>query len=255
MSDAKESCVYSGASRPVVSSVSLRDFATCGLAANLSQRDNHGSRCCGVRWVEMLRVRDPFSEAVCAIRRRVRAGRYVLGERLAITELALDLELSATPIREALARLAGEGLIEERRGQGYFAWRLDSVDLLELYALQELYLRFSLERSRAGSLSALKMEAWESAEEAFEDIVGWSANAALGRANRLLADRLAAPRLAEPFAFETQVDDLDALRAGRDVDDLLAAVEAYHARRITAAGMIIPVLRSLPQPVADIFPR
>lgn len=201
----------------------------------------------------MLRVRDPFSEAVCAIRRRVRAGRYVLGERLAITELALDLGLSATPIREALARLAGEGLIEERRGQGYFAWRLDSVDLLELYALQELYLRFSLERARSGSLSALTTETWESAEEAFEGIVSWSANAAIGRANRLLADRLAAPRLAEPFVFESQVDDLEALMAGRDVDELLAAVEAYHARRITDAAVIISVLRCLPQPATDIF--
>lgn len=195
----------------------------------------------------MLRVRDPFSEALCAIRRRVRAGRYVLGERLAITELASDLELSATPIREALARLAGEGLIEERRGQGYFAWRLDSVDLLELYALQELYLRFSLERSRAGSLIALKAATWETAEAAFEDIVGWSANAALGRANRLLADRLAAPRLAEPLALANEDDDLEALRAGRGVDDLLTTVEIYHARRITAAAVIIPVLRNLPQ--------
>lgn len=202
----------------------------------------------------MLRVRDPFSQALCAIRRRVRAGRYVLGERLAITELASDLDLSATPVREALSRLAGEGLIEERRGQGYFAWRLDSVDLLELYALQELYLRFSLERSRAVSLDALAAETWETVETAFEEIVGRSANAALGRANRLLADRLAAPRLAEPLALVGEEDGLEALRAGKGVDDLLAAVETYHARRVAAAAVIIPVLRSLPQPTDDIFP-
>ena len=201
----------------------------------------------------MQRVRDPFAEALCAIRRHVRAGRYVRGERLAIADLAQELDLSATPVREALARLAGEGLIEERRGQGYFAWRPDVVDLTELYELQGAYLGFAL--ARAGGrleLDAAVGGPHDGGEALFAQIVRQSNSAALARANRLLADRLAAPRLAEAQVLDNLSQEFEDLLASHRADRLGAALAAYHKRRIGMGQAIIAALRSFASEALEI---
>jgi DNA-binding transcriptional MocR family regulator len=193
----------------------------------------------------MRTARDPFGEAVLRIRRDLRHGRYVQGERLAISDLADELRLSATPVREALARLSGEGLIEDRRGQGYFAWRLDVVDLMELYDLQLVYLKAALRRGRGPASGRTGQEtAPPSLEEIFGDIVRLAGNGALARANDLLADRLAAPRLAEAHVLEHLDEELDRFLAARDIQDLLRAIEAYQVRRLTKGAAIISALRS-----------
>lgn len=183
----------------------------------------------------------------------MRAGRYVHGERLAITDFAQDLDLSATPVREALSRLAGEGLIEERRGQGYFAWRLDVVDLAELYELQGEHLNFALERAgvRPGGLVPVHEEALEDAEALFAQIVRQSDNAALVRANRLLADRLAAPRLAEARVLCDLDQELKELVSLRHPEALKPALAAYHLRRLARSQAIIAALRNLTSEAAE----
>ena len=55
--------------------------------------------------------RDPYGAALFALRRMMRQGRFVWGEPLVIKTLSAELRLSATPVREAMACLAGEGLI------------------------------------------------------------------------------------------------------------------------------------------------
>ncbi|MFN3487458.1 MAG: GntR family transcriptional regulator, partial [Planctomycetota bacterium] len=58
--------------------------------------------------------------ALTAVRDRLQSGALPPGARATAVDLADDLGLSTTPVREALSRLAGEGLLEDRRGQGYF---------------------------------------------------------------------------------------------------------------------------------------
>ncbi|GGE39403.1 GntR family transcriptional regulator [Agaricicola taiwanensis] len=50
----------------------------------------------------------------------IRAGSLVAGEKLATQRLADDFGVSRSPVREALAFLAVEGLIEQRPNRGYF---------------------------------------------------------------------------------------------------------------------------------------
>ncbi|WP_392354013.1 GntR family transcriptional regulator [Brevundimonas sp. LF-1] len=54
---------------------------------------------------------------------------------MVVTTLARELGLSPTPVREALARLAGEGVIEHWPGRGYFAPRLAASDIVEALRL------------------------------------------------------------------------------------------------------------------------
>jgi len=73
--------------------------------------------------------RDPYGTALGAVRRFADDGRFVPGEPIVVTELAAEVGLSATPVREALACLAGQGLIERRRGRGYFYPALDGSEI------------------------------------------------------------------------------------------------------------------------------
>ena len=66
---------------------------------------------------------EPFHVALSALRERLQNGTLAPGARATAVDLADQLGLSTTPVREALSRLTGEGLLEDRRGQGYFGAR------------------------------------------------------------------------------------------------------------------------------------
>lgn len=205
--------------------------------------------------------RDPFGQALTSIRLRLRAGHFVMGEQLMITELSRGLKLSATPVREALSRLAGEGLIEDRRGMGYFAWRLDAVELAELYDLQMVYLVAALRRAchpivvelrHANGVPALT-EARPSndldrTESLFRQIILGGRSLALSRANKLLADRLAPARRAEahvsPLGAIDEIGNLEREVEGGVPEAIEQTLGEYHARRTRHAPAVIAALRS-----------
>src|SRR5688572_13026643 len=56
--------------------------------------------------------------AVSQLRERILGGEYTPGERLAEVELAEKLGVSRTPVREALRRLAAEGLVDITTNKG-----------------------------------------------------------------------------------------------------------------------------------------
>ncbi|MDP1875194.1 GntR family transcriptional regulator [Phenylobacterium sp.] len=207
-----------------------------------------------------MRLRDPYGEAVSAIRTQMRSGAFVLGEQLTAAEVSRSLNLSQTPVREAFARLAGEGLIDERRGAGFFAWRLDAVDLVELYDLQATYLRAALAPQfpqgpgRWGAAADLveslaRSEPLAATEQVFQRLVQEGRNLALQRAHLLLADRLAPPRRAEAevlalAALGEEWGELGALLRGCACADLLIWVEQYHQSRRHRAPEIVSAMRS-----------
>ena len=67
---------------------------------------------------------DSFKIALDTLREELRAGVHSAGSRLTANDIAERLSLSQTPVREALSRLAGEGLLLDRRGQGLFVQSL-----------------------------------------------------------------------------------------------------------------------------------
>lgn len=82
-----------------------------------------------------------------SLRDAILGGRLQPGDSLVISTLAKELGLSATPLREALGRLAAEGLVEM---QPHGSARVASVDLheaVEIYELRQLLEPMALERS------------------------------------------------------------------------------------------------------------
>ena len=74
----------------------------------------------------------------------IRTGGYAPGDRLRETEIAARLTLSRTPIREALRRLAADGIIEHRARIGAVVRVLSHAEVVELYEM-----RLVLERTAA----------------------------------------------------------------------------------------------------------
>ena len=110
---------------------------------------------------------------------RIQRGHYSDGARLQDTELASDLGVSRTPVREALIRLAREGVLDSSMGRGFRVRGLDPAELREvgviLGALEALALRLSsgpapsqlerlaeldrrLERTRGDAVACLDLE-------------------------------------------------------------------------------------------------
>jgi DNA-binding GntR family transcriptional regulator len=71
--------------------------------------------------------------AYAAMRESIIAGRFRMGEHLVETELSAELQMSRAPIREALQRLASEGLVVERAHQGSFVAEFTADDVRDIY--------------------------------------------------------------------------------------------------------------------------
>jgi DNA-binding GntR family transcriptional regulator len=95
---------------------------------------------------------------------RVHRGELLPGSRVRDTSLAGQLGISRTPVREALLRLAREGVLDADMGRGFTVCRLDPAEMREtgaiLSVLEVLALRSSadLPTERLTRLSELDRE-------------------------------------------------------------------------------------------------
>lgn len=72
------------------------------------------------------------------IRQAIRTGKYVSGDHIRETEVADWLQVSRTPVREALRRLESEGLLTFESWRGVVVANLDRQQISELYAMREM---------------------------------------------------------------------------------------------------------------------
>lgn len=73
------------------------------------------------------------------IRRQLFAGQLAPGARLVNRALAKELGTSFIPVREAISRLASEGLVEQVAGAGAFVRTFDRQEISEIYDVRELF--------------------------------------------------------------------------------------------------------------------
>lgn len=74
--------------------------------------------------------------ALIQLRQRIVSGEFDGGTRLFEVALANELDISRTPVREALSRLAEEGLLERGRNGGFVVRRFDFHDVLDTIELR-----------------------------------------------------------------------------------------------------------------------
>lgn len=85
------------------------------------------------------------------IRDDILANKYEIGEKLVESQMALEMNISRTPIREALKQLELEGLIEHIPNRGMIVKGISKQDVEDIYQvraiLEELAVKWSMERN------------------------------------------------------------------------------------------------------------
>jgi DNA-binding GntR family transcriptional regulator len=89
--------------------------------------------------------RSQGARAYDRLREAIATGRLKPGARVLESELATLLDMSRTPIREAIAALEADGLVSNDGARGRVVTKLDYQSIMELYAVREV-----LESTAAG---------------------------------------------------------------------------------------------------------
>jgi DNA-binding GntR family transcriptional regulator len=191
-----------------------------------------------------------------------RAYRYIkdaiLDGRLRSTTLDIRkigdrLRMSATPVREALARLHSERLVRFAPHQGYTLVRLSADRLENLYDLSGVLIDVCLHRAAEASRSGPEPDTAYTTHldyavaltDLLQKIAAVQPNPELTAQISAVNDRLFRPRQAEPRVFpdaSSQVLGLRALWIGRDYNGLRVRLDALHRTRANAADAIVRVL-------------
>lgn len=207
-------------------------------------------------------------EAYAHILTALRLGRFRAGERLIPETIATEIGTSRMPVREALRRLAAEGLVTMRANRGVTVNALNLQDMRELFemraVLEGLAVRLAVPRLVAADLRQLEhrlaaMEDrsdpgldWTTAHRAFHEAL--CAHSASPRLMRQIASLHA---VVEPHmrVWDTMPDRhvgtrehherlLDVLRSG----DPVACEEAMRQHVLDTVPDLVRQLGSAPDP-------
>lgn len=189
-----------------------------------------------------------FERVYLALREELGRGRFPPGESLEPARLAVELDSSITPVRDALHRLAGERLVQAPRHDGFRVPLLSEAALRDLYGWAGELLLLAARRARVSAAAELADPArpLDLRTEAL-----WNALAArTGSAeHRICVERalrrLSPFRAAEPrvlSGLERELELLVEAESSGDMAALAKLVRAYHRRRIAAAPQILAEL-------------
>jgi GntR family transcriptional regulator of vanillate catabolism len=123
-----------------------------------------------------VEARTHAMRALIALRRRILSGEIAGGTRLYEVPLAEDLQISRTPVREAMSRLVEEGLLERARSGGFVVRSFgmaDVIDAIELRGVMEgTAARLAAERGVAADDLALIRDIVARLDECFGEEPG-----------------------------------------------------------------------------------
>jgi DNA-binding GntR family transcriptional regulator len=195
------------------------------------------------------RLREPFAnKAYRELRARILDNKIHSGEQFTEGELATMLHMSRTPTREAMLRLASEGLVEVRPRHGMRVKPVSVVDMREIYqvltALESTAAALAAERIDQGDSIEQLRTAISEMDAALErdDLLVWAK--ADEQFHTLLVAAAGNSRLVEltqTFVGQSQRVRMLTLRlrpkptmSNRDHEAVVDAVEAHDAVRARA---------------------
>jgi DNA-binding GntR family transcriptional regulator len=107
-----------------------------------------------------------WEQAYLTLRRRLADGTYPPGSHMREEELAAQLGVSRTPVREALRRLDAEGWLRVVPNQGAFAAEWTLADIEEIFDLRALLESHAAERAATSSDRRILAEMEAACEQA-----------------------------------------------------------------------------------------
>lgn len=180
---------------------------------------------------------------------------YRPGMHLKVADLADELGVSTTPVREALNRLVVERLIDGAPGLGFFARQPSELEIRNLYDMNQWYLGLALSEAERASahpdssrisalisaLSGVQPDSPEGGESVanatgeFTLLVAEQArNSEIFRSIGNINDRLYYVRVGESRLLKDAVSQLVTMFQqfhARQLDDLRHSIKTYHEAR------------------------
>lgn len=199
--------------------------------------------------MNLTHVRDPYGQAISTLRQLTHEGRFGWGESLVVKDLAEEIGLSPTPVREALACLSGEGLIERRRGKGYFFPALTGPDIIDLYDLDWSYVHSALSLHPLQAASRHKIASHSRAIEIPELgrlLINLTGNESLLKSYDRLRQRLhCVDRASAALGHEARPSGTEIAMAfaDRPLEEILSLLAAHHTHRCAQASEVARFLQ------------
>jgi DNA-binding GntR family transcriptional regulator len=200
-----------------------------------------------------------------AIRMRILDNAWPPGHRALEQELALALGMSRTPVREAMLRLAKEGLVEVRSRHGMCVLPVSADDMRDIYQVltalesmavelvarrrptaKELEPLMTASRDMAKAVKADDLDAWAAADERFHrHIVELCGNRLLIDAVQNCWDRAHRARMVtlrmRPKPVNSTREHLDVVNKIRE-GDARGAFDAHRAHRERGSRELLAIL-------------
>lgn len=190
-----------------------------------------------------------FERVYHELKARLGSGRYTAGQHLEPAALSQDLVSSITPVRDALHRLVGEGLVEAPRGDGFRTPLVTELGLRHLYrwnaALLDLAARQGVGRPSNIPDPADSADPLARTEDLFLEIAARPGNPEHVAAVARLGERLRPVRRVELELladFEAEAAELADRLAADVAGPLRRALTLYHRRRERLAAEIVAAI-------------
>ena len=187
------------------------------------------------------------------------AGLYPPGVRIDPAMLADEFNTSPTPVRFALYRLVGEGLIEDCAREGFHTPRITEISLRQLYDWMECLLLLACEaqhgqhptQSNTTKFHDMSDDIVSLTSYVFDTIALGTQNPCLYAAIRHTNDKLSPIRRMGIGLLEHTTEELQMMLEHwqqRDKKTLKSAVIKYHERRREIVPIIVATANQLPFP-------
>jgi len=196
-------------------------------------------------------VRSKTALLYSTVRRALQSGRYVPGERIDPASLAHEFHMSPTPVRCALYRLAGEGVIVDHPRHGFQVPLPTELGLRDQYDWMEQLLVMACaspvrkESAHFNVLAAvdddLPKRTWKLFDAIARSSGQWSLHQAVRRANDCLAP-IRRASLELKIDVPEELDRLQQLFVAHDFQRLEQALRDYHAHRKQLVPQIVALL-------------
>jgi DNA-binding GntR family transcriptional regulator len=184
------------------------------------------------------------------VRRGLQSGIYIPGQRIDPVELAAQFNISMTPARLAMQRLAAEGLISDHARNGMQVPLPNELTLRERYDLMQRLLQIACDlikarrpdSSRLPIVATAKNDPVKLTWKLFDAIAAQAGHGELHQLVKRTNDRLASIRRAKQGMIHDIHEELSELLRHwhhGDLDRLESALAAYHERRIQLVPHIV----------------
>ena len=174
--------------------------------------------------------------------------------------LAEELRISRTPMREALVRLVGEGLLERSGARSYSVRKVSPTEYFQSMQVRETMethaMDLAVDRIPAAEIVALMREIRRLAKETEQEALHWQADDRLHRMFAHASGNAVLLKLIETLRVNTRLFEIAGpfRRVATDGAEHLAILSAWREGNVKGAKKaLLAHLRSLQQEVLDVL--